>query len=55
MDDVVVYALLVGYNKQDCIPLKYKASFHDNHYDISVGIKDAFDELFPTLNIIGLR
>ena len=55
VDDVVVYALLVGYDKQDCIPLKYKASFHDNHYDISVGIKDAFDELFPKLTIIGLR
>ena len=50
--DDVVYSLLVGYSKED---LKYKANFHDNHYEILVGIKDVFAKLFPILTIIGLR
>ena len=27
VDEVVIYALLVAYDKEDCIPLKYLANF----------------------------
>ena len=55
VDNIVVYALLVGYNKEDCLPLKYQANFHNNSFDILVGAKELFTDLFPTLVIIGFR
>ena len=53
VDDIVIYALLVGYGKEDCLPLKYKANFHNNCFEILVGAKELFIELFLTLAIIG--
>jgi len=55
VDNIVVYALLVGYNKEECLPLKYQADFHNNSFNILVGEKELFTELFPTLVIIGFR
>ena len=55
VDNIVVYALLVGYDKEDCLPLKYQVNFHNNSFDIAIGTKELFTELFPTLVIIGFR
>ena len=49
VDYIVVYALLVAYNKEECMPLKYVADFCNNHFQILVGEKDTFHELFPLL------
>ena len=55
VDNIVVYALLVGYSKEECLPLKYQADFHNSSFNILVGAKELFTELFPTLVIIGFR
>ena len=44
-------ALLIGYDKEDCLSLKYKANIHDNCFEILVTTKELFDELFPGLSV----
>ena len=55
VDNIVVYALQIGYDKEDCLPLKYQANVHNNSFDILVGAKELFTELFPTLVITGFH
>ena len=49
VDEVVIYALLIAYDKKNCIPLKYLANFKNSSYEIFVGQEARFHEIFTLL------
>ena len=53
VDTITIYGLLVSYNKEDAVALKYLVDFSNNTYTIQVGQKDFFEKLI-CLVLIGL-
>ena len=54
VDSITVYGLLVSYSKDYAIPLKYFVDFNRNFYNIEVGEKGFFHQLFSMVLFIGL-
>ena len=53
VDAITIYGLLVSYNKEKAIPLKYFANFKDNSYKLCVGEKEHFHKVFSYIVLIG--
>ena len=51
---VIVYGLLVSYDKSKCVPLKYTIDFEANDTTISIGEQDAFSRLFSFVVVFAL-
>ena len=51
---IVVYGLLISYNKEKCIPVKYYVNFSDNNFEIQVGQEEQFSTMFSLIVYIGL-
>ena len=54
VNSVTIYGLLVSYDKESAIPIKYLSRFSDNTYEITVGQKDTFSKLFSWVVFIGV-